>query len=190
MRITITGPRSAGKSTVSKILATRLELEYIDCDAEADKAVQDLGGLNQAMIDGRGIEIVRLFLPRLRKIYGQDGFVFDLAGGATVPGKDAAKENLAQEIRRIIRASRVILLLPHADENTAVKVLQAREVQRQHFAKMIDAGQITARQVKLRARRHYVKNLSVWKEIADDIIYGDDKTPQAIADDVVLAFAS
>ena len=46
MKITITGPRSVGKSTVSKILAIKLKLKYIDGDAEMDNALIESSLLN------------------------------------------------------------------------------------------------------------------------------------------------
>ena len=127
MRITITGPRSVGKSTVAEILGIKLKLKYIDGDAEIDKALKDLGGLYQMMSDGRVNEILERFIPLLSEFFEQDDFIFDLAGGAMTPGRDATKENYAKKIRGMIKDSRVILLLPSMHEDTAIKTLQERE---------------------------------------------------------------
>ncbi|MBT4503951.1 MAG: hypothetical protein HOC74_39830 [Gemmatimonadetes bacterium] len=187
MRITITGPRSVGKSTVAEILGIKLKLKYIDGDAEIDKALKDLGGLYQMMSDGRVNEILERFIPLLSEFFEQDDFIFDLAGGAMTPGRDATKENYAKKIRGMIKDSRVILLLPSMHEDTAIKTLQERETQREHYLRMQNSGLITARQVKLNARKHYVKNLPVWKDIADEVIYSDNRSPEAIADEMVAS---
>ncbi|NKB69220.1 MAG: hypothetical protein GKR89_19295 [Candidatus Latescibacteria bacterium] len=184
MKITVTGPRSAGKSTVSRILANKLGLEYIDGDAEVDKAVQDLGGLYQAMNDRRVDELMERAVALLEKFFERDDFVLDLAGGATIPGQSEDKAKHAEKIRAIIKDSTVVLLLPNALEETAIKILQKREIRREHFVKMQESGLITAAQIKERTSNSYAANLPAWCSIADVVIYCDDKSPDAIADEI------
>ena len=45
MKITITGPRSVGKTTVSKMLAAQLDFLYFSSDDLMDRALQPFGGL-------------------------------------------------------------------------------------------------------------------------------------------------
>jgi len=120
MKITITGPRSVGKSTVSKIIARKLKLKYIDGDAEIDKAVKDLGGLYHAMNDGRVNEILERAVTLINEFFEKDDFIFDLAGGATTPGKDATKENHADLVKPREVNYGVVYSRPITDEEGCV----------------------------------------------------------------------
>ena len=52
MIITITGPRSVGKSTISKIVAKKLNMRYVSSDKIGEKAIKKEGGLDKAIKSG------------------------------------------------------------------------------------------------------------------------------------------
>ena len=48
-KITLTGPRSVGKTTISKLLAKRLNLKYISSDELGEKITKKHGGLKKQL---------------------------------------------------------------------------------------------------------------------------------------------
>lgn len=52
MKITITGPRSVGKSTIGRLVARKLKMKYISSDEIGDKALKKEGGLDKAIKSG------------------------------------------------------------------------------------------------------------------------------------------
>ena len=179
MKLVINGPRSVGKTTLSKVLSKKLNLTYIEFDKEMDKALEDLGGLHQALKEDQIEETMKRTNIVLKEILAKDNIVLDLAGGAT------GRREYAEENRTILKDSEVILLLPNRHEATAIKTLQDREIKRDHFLSLQDSGHLTERQIKLRLRTHYTKNLPFWKEFANHIVYSDNRTPEAIAEEII-----
>ena len=59
MKITITGPRSVGKTTVSKLLAKNLKLRYYSSDEIGEKALKKEGGLDRAIKSGTIEKFIR-----------------------------------------------------------------------------------------------------------------------------------
>src|SRR3990167_6308605 len=84
MRVTITGPRSVGKTTVSKLVAKKLNLKYISSDEIVEEAFKEYGGLDKAIKSGKAEELIKKgFYNLIIDVYEHgDNFVFDLSGGA------------------------------------------------------------------------------------------------------------
>ena len=136
MNITITGPRSVGKSTISKIVAEKLKLKYISSDEIGDKALKKNGGLDKATKSG----IIIKFLKKngynlINNVYkNKNNYVFDLSGGSISSNK--IKRASAQVRKNAKKKSIVIGLLPSNKINDSIDFLFKREVKRKHFKDM------------------------------------------------------
>jgi len=53
MKITITGPRSVGKTTISKLLADKIKISYYSSDEISEKEFARYGGLDAVIKSGK-----------------------------------------------------------------------------------------------------------------------------------------
>lgn len=178
MRITITGPRSVGKSTISRIVAKKLKLKYISSDEIGDKAMKKYGGLDKAIKAG----IIGKFIKKsgyglIRKEYRKDNFVFDLSGGSVSSNKYKEASRKVREIAK--RKSIVISLLPYKKVKMSVNFLFKREKKRKHFKNMPKDDLFK------KVIRNYRKYPSIVKNLSNHIIYTENKTPIKIADEII-----
>ena len=82
MRITIVGPRSVGKSTISKLLANKLKYSHIEADKLMDKEMRKYGGLDKSIKNRKTDLIIKKSTKIVKGALEKDNCVFDLAGGA------------------------------------------------------------------------------------------------------------
>ena len=130
-RITITGPRSVGKTTIAKILSKKLKVPYFSSDEAMDIATASFGGLDGAIKSGDTGFIMRFAIPHVQAVMREPMFVYDLAGGAVTSGKFAL---VSKRIARIIeKNSLVIGLIPAKNIKESVEFLFSREKRRYHF---------------------------------------------------------
>lgn len=179
MKITITGPRSVGKSTISKIVADKLKLEYISSDALGDRAFREQGGLDKAIKSGELIRIVNegggytIVLEEFKK----DNFVFDLSGGSVSSTKMI---KASEEVRKTARENSVVFgLLPSKDSEKSVEILSKRESERAHFKHMAQE------EVYAQTKKSFEKYPPLFETFCNYIIYTEEKTPEEIADEIV-----
>lgn len=178
MIITITGPRSVGKSTISKILAKKLKMKYISADAIGEKALKKHGGLDNAIKTG----IIKNFIKKrgyslLKKEYKKDNFVFDLSAGS-ISSEDFPKAS--KELRNLaISKSLVIGLLPFEDKNSSINLLFKRERKRVHF------NNLNKKELLSKTRKHYIKLIPLFNTFCDIIIYTENKDPRIISDNII-----
>ncbi len=179
MKITITGPRSVGKSTISKLLAERLDLGLISSDSLADEALQASGGLDKA-IKSRGIDdfVRNESLELIKKVYDKNNdFVFDLARGAVSSGKFS---EISEKVRKIVKEkSKVIGLLPFEDDEKSIKFLFDREKNREHFKEMDE------KKLFDQTEEDYFKFLKVTGEICKKIVYVGGKSVGEITEEII-----
>lgn len=178
MRIAITGPRSVGKSTISKIVAEKLNLKYISSDDLWNKAFEKQGGLDNAIKSG---ELVKIIKERgytiILDFFKKDNFVFDLSGGSVSSTKMV---RASEEVRKIAKEKAIIFgLLPSKDIETSVKLLSEREAKRKHFQHM------TKEELDAQTRKSFEKYPSLFENFCHHIIYTEEKTPGEIADEIV-----
>ncbi len=178
MRITITGPRSIGKTTVSKIVARKLNLRYYSSDEIGEKHLKKYGGLDKAIKSG----IIGKFIKEssyglVREVYKKDNFVFDLSGGA-VSSKKYAKAS--QRVRKIAKDNSIIVgLLFSKNIKESVKFLFEREKRRTHF-KNTDKKELLAK-----TKKDYKKFPLLFKELCDFVFYTKGKNPDEIAEEII-----
>ncbi|MBS3092327.1 (d)CMP kinase [Candidatus Pacearchaeota archaeon] len=97
MNITITGPRSVGKTSVSKLLAKKLKLKYISSDDIGERALKKQGGLDKAIKSG----IIKEFIKKngynlITDVYRKEkNLVINL------PSYTQVEKDISKEIKKI-----------------------------------------------------------------------------------------
>jgi len=177
--ITITGPRSVGKSTVSKLLAKELKKKYISSDEIGDKALKKFGGLDNAIKSGDiKKELEKRGYGLIKEVYNKEkDFVFDLAGGAF---SSKTFSEISFSVRKLAKEkSFVIGLLPFRNSLKSILFLFRREKKREHFLKM--------NRLKLlrKTRKSYVRLLPLFKRDVDVLIYTRNMSPEKIVRELV-----
>jgi shikimate kinase len=178
MRIVITGPRSVGKSTVSKIVADLIKHEYVSSDELGNKAFEKQGGLDGVTKSGELKKIIMsggytIILDALKK----DNFIFDLSGGS-VSSRSMAEASAA--VRKAAKESSIIFgILPSKDFEKSIKILSEREAKREHFK------HLTKEEINAQTRKDFDKFPPLFEAFCDYIIYAEDKTPEEIAKEIV-----
>ena len=173
MNITLVGPRSVGKSTISKLLARKLKYRYVEIDALTEVMLKKYGGLDTAIKAGK-IGVVAKKSPKmLSKVLASEKVLLDLAGGAISSRKykKACKEN----IKIIKEKSYVIGLLPFKDKEKGVKLLYSRERHRKHFKGM------DAKDLYKEVKKDYLKLVPILKRVSDLVYFVEQKKPEVIA---------
>ncbi len=179
MRITITGPRSAGKSTISKIVAEKLKLKYISSDEIGEEALKEHGGLSKCIKSG----LIREFIKKhsynlINDVYKkEDNYVFDLSGGSI---SSRRFEWASKEVRKNAKEKSIVVrLLPSENLEESIKYLFEREKERKHF-KDLDVAEILKN-----IDEDYRKFPPIFKDFCNFIIYIKDKSPEQIAEEII-----
>lgn len=178
MKITITGPRSVGKSTVSKLLAKKLKLNYLSSDEIGEKLTKKLGGLDKAIKSGIIKELIKKKgYSLLEDQYKKKNFVLDLSIGAFT-SKDFKKAS--RNLRSTAKKNSIVIgLLPSKKSREAVDILYKREIRRKHFKK-------TPKEDLLRrTRKRYPEQRDILLENCKSIIYTKDKSPNEIVKEII-----
>ena len=178
MIITITGPRSIGKSTISRILAKKLKLRYVSSDDIGEKALKKEGGLDKAIKSGA----IKRFIKRgayslIRDEYKKDNFVFDLSGGS-ITSTDFPEAS--KKVRKVANSRSVVIgLLPFKDANKSVVLLFKRERERKHFKDM------DKKELLSKVRRNYNKFPRIFKSFCDITLYTENRKPEVVAEKII-----
>ena len=179
MKITITGPRSIGKTTISKELAKKLKLKYYSSDEIGEKALKKQGGLDKVIKSGAiGKFIKERAYNLIRDVYEKkSNFVFDLSGGSITSKKYSEASKKVRETAK--KDSIVIGLLPSKKTDESIKFLFEREKEREHF-KGVDS-------VKLfeKVEEDFKKFPDILKDICKKIVYTQNKTLKKITEEII-----
>jgi len=178
MNVTITGPRSVGKTTISKLVAKRMKLEYVSSDELGEKEFKKYGGLDKVIKSGKIKKIINsggysLILDVYKK---NKNFVFDLAGGAFT---SRSMGKASEEIRKIVKKkSKIIGLLPCKNNFLAILILFKREIKRPHFKR--------SSKIKLFVRtfRKYPFIKETIIKNSNFVVYVNGRTPKEISKDI------
>jgi shikimate kinase len=179
MKLVITGPRSVGKSTISKIVAQKLDVQYISSDELGEKKLKKYGGLDKAIKSGKISEMIKekgydIILKNLKK----DNFVFDLSGGSI---SSRRFPEASKEIREAVKNSAIVIgLLPFKNKKKSVKLLVEREGKREHF-KRLDKEELVKQ-----TEKDFYKFPPLFKKFCDYIVYTENKSPEEIVGEIMI----
>ncbi len=183
LNITITGPRSVGKTTISKIVAKKLNLKYISSDEIGHKALKKQGGLDKAIKSG----IIKKFIEKrgydlITRIYKKEkNYIFDLSGGSFTY-KDFPRAS--EEVRQFAKKNSVVIgLLPSRCFILSIFTLFSREKKRAHFK---DFNKLT---LFWKTLKRHPRFLYILRRNANFIIYIRNKTPEQIANEIVTKYS-
>jgi shikimate kinase len=179
MIITITGPRSVGKSTIAPIVAKKLKLKYVSSDELANKALKKEGGLSKAIKSGKIKSIIeKEGYSILEKEYENDNFVFDISRGSVSSG---THEESSASLRKVIKKHSTITigLLPNKNRKKSLEFLFKRECKRDHF-KGWDKIELMDKVIE-----GYDKFSKLPKNFLDKIIYTEGKSPEEIVNEII-----
>ncbi|MGD9276170.1 MAG: shikimate kinase [Candidatus Pacearchaeota archaeon] len=177
-RITLTGPRSVGKTTVSKLLAKKLKLKYISSDELGEKMTRKHGGLDKAIKSGTIKEIIKKKgYTLILNEYKKKSFVFDLSIGAFTSREF---KKAGRELRSVAKKkSFVIGLLPFKPSKKSVELLYKREIKRKHFRNS-DKNELLKR-----TKKRFSEQKDILLKNSNLIIYTEDKTPKKIVKEIL-----
>lgn len=178
MRITITGPRSVGKTTISRIVAKKLRLKFYSSDEIGEKAFRKQGGLDKAIKSGEiGRFIKSSAYGLIRKVYEKDNFVFDLSGGSVSSKK---YKEASRKVRKIAGKKSIIIgLLPSKNTKKSIKFLFEREKRRKHFK------EISKVELYKKIKEDYNKFPILFEKFCDFIVYVEGKSPDRLAQEII-----
>ncbi len=178
MNITIIGPRSVGKTTISKKVSKNLKLKYISSDEIGEKALIKKGGLDKATKSG----YIQNFIKKrgyvlIKDVYKKNkNYVFDLSGGAFSYEKIL---KIGLEVRKLAKEKSIVVgLLPSKNKFYSISILFNRERKRAHFK---DMNKLT---LFKKIIRNYSNLSRIFNEWADIIIYTQNKTPEEITKEI------
>jgi shikimate kinase len=174
MRITIVGPRSVGKSTVSRLLADKLNYDYIEADKLMDEEMKKYGGLDKSIKDGKTDLIIKKSLKIVNNALKKDDCVFDLAGGAI------SSRRTGYKIANLINKKSIVVgLLPFEDNEKSINFLFQREKNRKHF------GDMKIKELKAKVKKDYLKLKLILKKSAKFVLYVGEKKSDLIVDKIL-----
>jgi len=175
--IILIGPMSAGKSTVAKLLAEKLNLPNYSVDDDRWKYYNEIGydetvASQIAKSDQGMLGLLRYWKPFEahaveRVLADHSDCIIDFGAGHSV----YEDEELFSRVQRALAPyPNVILLLPSPDLDVSVEILNAR------FGQLLmeEIGKID--QALFGVNEHFVKHPSNHK-LAKIVIYTNDKTP-------------
>lgn len=178
MIITITGPRSVGKSTISKIVAKELKMRYISSDEIGENVLKKQGGLDSSIKSGAIKQIIKSNgYSLILKEYEKDNFVFDLSGGS-ITSTDFPEAS--KEVREVAKSKSFIVgLLPFKNKAESIEFLFNREKERKHFKEMGEKDLLA------KVERNYEKFPPIFKDFCDILIYTENRSSLDLADSII-----
>jgi shikimate kinase len=179
MRITLIGPRAVGKSTISKILAKKLNLKYISSDIEIDKKFKEQGGIKAVFYEENKDILFEKAYELFKNVFLQDDLVFDLAGGSLTT-KDS--EGKLMDFSIVKNNSIIIGLLPFKDDNESIDLLKKRERSREYWNHLTDV------EILNKTIKHYKKVKNGIFENVNNIIYVGDLSTEEIVEKIIKVY--
>ena len=179
MNIVVVGPRSSGKSTISREMSARINYKHIESDALMDKEFSNYGGLDAAIKKGKTEEIMLRGFGILDEILDKDNILIDLPGGAISSGKGKELGICEKVISKLKENSFVIGLLLFKNDEKSVEVLLSREKERPHFLDY-EIGEL-----KIKVEKDFHKLKPILLEVANLVVYTEDRTPEVITNEIL-----
>ncbi|MBE9048800.1 AAA family ATPase [Pleurocapsales cyanobacterium LEGE 10410] len=172
--ILLIGTRSVGKTTVGKLLASELELPFIDLGEIGKKYWQESGYdeqlLDRAWENDRANGVYHYLMPFeaqaiARGIAEHPNCVMELGALQSVFDDD----ELFQQVSRVLKPCKVVLLLPSEDLEESLEILKERD-------RVIING--------MEINEHFIKHRSNYN-LAKYTFYTKDKTPEQTREEIL-----
>lgn len=174
MKYVLTGPRSSGKSTVGKLLAPKLKVDYISSDDEMDLLLKEHGGIDGATKAGKKELLGKTAKQYITDVATKNNYLLDLAGGALRPYYNKYFQLLKKQ-------AKIISIIPSTDTTKTIDILYARERQRPHF------NNLTDEELLAKTKKDYEKIREQLQTECDILIITENKTPQEIVTEILQA---
>ncbi len=178
MKIVITGPRSVGKTTISKLVAEKLSLPYVSSDQLSEDALKNKGGLDRVIKSGELKDfIAEKGYTLILSVFDGDKFVFDLSGGSVT---SRTFQEASEKVRQKAKESAFVLgLLPFEDSEKSINLLFSREKEREHFKDM------NKEELFQKVKDSFLKFPEKFESFCDKIIYTRERNPEEIAEEII-----
>ena len=172
--VTLVGPRSVGKSSIGKIMAKSLGWIFIDLDEYMNQVLKNDGGIG-GFTDKYGwnayMKVLHKELKELLTSLKNKKVVLD-CGGGTISSEFPESELNAHLLKR---HSKIVLILPHEDEERGLQILLEREKTRKHFFDW------PIEKIEEKTRKDYFERVPGMEGFAHEIIHTNEKPPKEIA---------
>lgn len=178
--LVLIGPAAAGKSTVGPLLATRLDVPFVDLDAVADPLYAEVGWSVERLV-ARIQEVGRVAAEReweparahavARAVQVYPGAVIALGAGHA----SYTRPELREQVRSALAAADVVLLLPSPDRDATLVALRERSARTKGTTWVVDGHDLLAEWVDDDAMR----------ALADRVVHTDGQNPDQTADAVL-----
>lgn len=172
--VTLVGPRSVGKSSIGKIMAKSLGWTFIDLDEHMNHVLNKhggIGGYTQKHGWNNYMKVLHKELKKLLASLKNRKVVLD-CGGGTISSDFPESELNAHLLKR---HSKIVLILPHEDEERGLQILLERERNRSHFFGW------SKKKLEEKTRKDYFDRLPGMKRFAYKIIHTNEQPPRKIA---------
>ena len=172
MKFIIIGPRSVGKTTVSKVLSKKVKTKFFDLDFEVEKELRNI----DEFIEKNGIDAYRkkervILLKLIEKLPSK--FVLAIGGGTVCSHLESVSQ---KNIKTLKRLGTLIYLCPSDNKKDAMKILMERENKRGKFF------------TKNKTAFLFKKRIRVYEKIYGIKLITGRKTPSKIADQIISKF--
>ncbi|MCA9917262.1 MAG: hypothetical protein KC445_04885 [Anaerolineales bacterium] len=187
--IALIGPMCAGKSSTARLLAQRLEMQYVELDALRWNYYQEIG------FDEQMATLLKSSEPGLlqrasywkpfeayaveRAVQDYPNCVLDFGAGNGVYEDEALLNRVKQTLAAV---PHVFLLLPSPDNEEATAVVNKR------FARLLQEVAGTVSPEALLLNEHFVKHPSS-RQLATQIVYTGEQTPAQVCDAILQNWA-
>jgi hypothetical protein len=178
--VVLVGPAAVGKSTIGPLLGTAVGRPFVDLDAVADRYYSEAGqslDAFRAMIEAVGYDKAHRWWQPAR-VHALRRVLEDWPASIVAVGAGHSHfedQPFADAATSILDGHTVVLLLPDPDAARSVALLRTRSVASKQHDWMVGG----------------VDYLTCWvtgsqnRQLADHVIYLADRTPEAVAIDIV-----
>jgi shikimate kinase len=178
--IILIGPIGAGKTTVGQLLAMQLGVPFCSVDTVRPAYYQKVGYDQTAAASGEGVrDVMRSSKPfearTVEMVLAEHHGVIDF--GASNSVYDEA-DLLARVEKVLAPYPHVILLLPSSDADESAEILKTRLIRM-----LTEAGKEFSDEL-FELNEHFIRHSSN-RQLAKQVIYTKDKTPQEICDEII-----
>jgi shikimate kinase len=178
IKISISGPRSVGKTTVSRFVAKELGVDFFSTDEMVDGRTQDIGGLDKAIKSGKHAkELLDKAPDIIKEVLGSEEFILDLAGGAISSEKYLDESS---EIMSVVKTNSLLIgIFPFKKDKESIEFLYLRERGREHFKDM-DSDEL-----REKVKKDYIKVKKKLLEYSDKILYLEGRSSEEISEEII-----